>query len=140
MKKLLLLLPLLLLLTGCAASSVPDPEAYAWRMTTVQSLDAGGSSVACAPDTPGALPNTPTLTLTCTMKDETLTLTDETAGQTHSGSYRTTDVSRDALRLAITVGNTEGFGTVAYTTYADGTRQPTLILVLGDYTLNFTAD
>lgn len=140
MKKLLLLLPLLLLLTGCAASSVPDPEAYAWRMTTVQSLDAGGSSVACAPDTPGIPQDTQVLTLTCTMKDETLTLTDETAGQTHSGSYRTTDVSRDALRLAITVGNTEGFGTVAYTTYADGTRQPTLILVLGDYTLNFTAD
>lgn len=140
MKRLsVLLCLLLLLLTGCGSkdSTVPKIEDYSWQMTTVQSMEAEGQAVAYGPGNESALETAVEILLSCTAADGTITLTDETNGQTYSGTYKLTESDQQTSTYEVTVGETEGMAVVSMTTYHDDSQTPTFIISLGDYALNF---
>lgn len=140
MKRLsVLLCLLLLLLTGCGSkdSTVPKIEDYSWQMTTAQSMEVEGQAVAYGPGNDSTLETAVEILLTCTVADGTITLTDETNGQTYSGTYKLTESDQQTSTYEITVGETEGMAVVSMTTYHDDSQTPTFIISLGDYALNF---
>ena len=135
----LLCLLLLLLLAGCGSkdSTVPKIEDYSWQMTTAQSIEAEGQAVAYGPGNNSTLETAVEILLTCTAADGTITLTDETIGQTYSGTYKLTETDQQTSTYEVTVGETEGMAVVSMTTYHDDSQTPTFIISLGDYALNF---
>ena len=140
MKRLsVLLCLLLLLLTGCGSkdSTVPKIEDYSWQMTTAQSMEAEGQAVAYGPGNESTLETAVEILLSCTAADGTITLTDETNGQTYSGTYKLVETDQQTSTYEVTVGETEGMAVVSMTTYHDDSQVPTFIISLGDYALNF---
>ena len=140
MKRLsVLLCLLLLLLTGCGSkdSTVPKIEDYSWQMTTAQSMEAEGQAVAYGPGNESTLETAVEILLSCTAADGTITLTDETNGQTYSGTYKLVETDQQTSTYEVTVGETEDMAVVSMTTYHDDSQVPTFIISLGDYALNF---
>lgn len=134
-----LLCLLLLLLAGCGSkdSTVPKIEDYSWQMTTAQSMEAEGQAVAYGPGNESTLETAVEILLSCTAADGTITLTDETNGQTYSGTYKLAETDQQTSTYEVTVGETEGMAVVSMTTYHDDSQVPTFIISLGDYALNF---
>lgn len=143
MKRLSIILCLLLLfMAGCGSngskdSTVPKIEDYTWQMTTVQSMEAEGQSIAYGPGNDSTLENAVEILLICTAADGTITLADKTNGQTYSGTYKLTETDRQTSTYEITVGEKEGIAVGSMTTYHDDSQRPTFIISLGDYALNF---
>lgn len=133
----LMALTALLLLSGCTATRAPEAEDYEWQFITAQRMS-DGIIVASAPNTPGVPDTAETVRLSCRMQGGTLSLAGEN-GTSHSGTYRQSHVSPDARQLVITLGESEGMGTIAHTAYADGSSVPTLLLAIEGYALTFHA-
>lgn len=134
MKRILpLLLCLLLLLTSCTL--IPDIENHAWQMISVQRTDDGTIIYAASED----IADVPQLRLSCTAENGTLTLLVETSGQTFRGSYFRTEESAGAKRYVINLKGIEGAATTGWTSYANGTQIPTLIIELNGHVLNCLA-
>lgn len=135
-KKYLLLVLAALLLTGCAASG-PTIESDIWIMSTVQTTDNDGQLIAygaesgCVPD--NAVP----LALTCQAAGGIITLTDQTNGNTYTGTYGKTSEDPRSEIYEIAIGQTSGLAVVSETSYQDGTKQATLVIRLDQYSLNF---
>lgn len=141
MKKAGLLLALLLLvLTGCGSSKAPKIEAYSWVMTSVQSMEEGGQAVAYGQRGSSTLEEAKQIELVCQAKDGKLTLTDQTNSQTYIGTYQQSQVDPSSILYEVEVEGKEGVAVAAMTTYQDGSQEPTLILNLGDHTVNFFAE
>ena len=141
MKKAGLLLALLLLvLTGCGSSKAPKIEAHSWVMTSVQSMEVGGQAVAYGQRGSSTLEGAKQIELLCQAKDGKLTLTDQTNNQTYTGTYQQSQVDPSSILYEVEVEGKEGVAVAAMTTYQDGSQEPTLILNLGDHTVNFFAE
>lgn len=135
----LLLVFLLVLLTGCA-SKAPKINEYSWVMTSVQSMEAGGQAVAYGERGSSTLEGAKQMELLCQAKDGKLTLTDRTNGRTYTGTYQQSQSDPKSTIYEIEVDGTTGMAAVAMTTYQDGSQDPTLILNLGEYAVNFFAE
>ena len=116
---------------------MPNIEDHAWQMTTVQSVEADGQVIVHAPETVGVPDTSVEVVLKCAAADGDLTLTDESNGNTYTGTYELTDTSQETRIYEIVVGDSEGMAVVSMTTYQDESRTPTLIISLDDYALNF---
>lgn len=135
---------LLFILTGCGANAdkteASTIEAHSWQLTSVQSMDAEGQIIAYGPGEASPLDTAVEIVLTCTAEAGKLTLSDETNGKTYTGEYKLTDTSQESVIYEIVVDNAKGMAVVSMTTYHDESETPTLIINLGDYSLNFFAD
>lgn len=143
MKKLsILFFSIVLVLTGCSneestTSNAQNIEDYTWQMTTVQSIEAEGQAVAHAPGIVGVPDTSVEVILKCVAADGYLTLTDEANGNTYTGTYELTDTSQETRIYEVTVGDFEGMAVLSMTIYRDESQMSTLIINIGDYTLNF---
>lgn len=133
----LMALTALLLLNGCTATRAPEAEGCEWQLITAQRMS-DGVIIARGPDVPGMPEPAEAVRLICQMQNGTLTLAEED-GTRHNGAYRQPHVSPDARQLIITLGEVEGTGTIAHTTYADGSSIPTLLIAIDGYALTFHA-
>lgn len=140
MKKAGLLLVLLLILTGCGSSKVPQIEDYTWVMTSVQSVEAGGQAVAYGERGSSTLETAKQIVLLCRAKEGSLTLIDQTNRKTYTGTYQRSKDSPQGTIYEVTIEGQEGYAAAAMTTYQDGSQDPTLIFNLGDYAVNFFAE
>lgn len=70
-------------------------------------------------------------------KDKVLTLLDETNNKTYTGEYKELDDNFESTIYEITINETQGTAVASTMEYNDGKEIPTLIITLGDYTLNF---
>lgn len=73
--------------------------------------------------------------LICRAKNGILTLTDKTADKTYTGTYRLETTTPDSVIYMVTIENSDGTAT----TYDDGSREPTLIIITDGYVLTFFA-
>lgn len=135
----LLLVLLLLLLVGCS-SKTPKIDEYTWVMTSVQSMETGGQAVAYGEGGSSTLEGAKQVELICKAQGGTLTLTDRTNDRTYTGTYQQSQRDSKSTIYEVEVDGTSGVAVAAMTTYQDGTKDPTLILNLGDYTVNFFAN
>lgn len=143
MKKMMIVFCLLaFVLTGCGGgesktSDALNIEDYSWQMTTIQSTETDGQAIAHAPGAVGVPDTSVEVILKCTAADGELTLTDETNGNTYTGTYKLTDTNQETRIYKVTVGDSEGMAVVSMTTYHDDSQIPAFIISLGDYALNF---
>ena len=130
---------LLLCAAGCGKTNVPQIDAYAWTMTTIQGGE-DGSAVACAPELADNHENAATLELTCKAENGGFTLTDQTNNKQYTGEYHLKQTDPQSVLYEITIGSQTGHAVTGMTTYLDGSQSPTCILSLDAYTLNFQAE
>lgn len=139
MKRAGLLLALLLVLLTACSSKAPKIDEYTWVMTSVQSMETGGQSVAYGEKGSSTLEEAKQIELVCEAQGGNLTLTDRTNDRTYTGTYQQSQRDSKSTIYEVDVDGTSGVAVAAMTTYQDGTQDPTLIFNLGDYTVNFFA-
>lgn len=143
MKRIRLFLCLIaLLLTGCSGEtkekdSAPKVEDYTWQMASIQSMEAEGQFVAIGPDREEVAEEVPELQLICAAIDGALSLSDETNGESYTGTYKLVEAEQQTATYEVTVDGKEGMAVVSFTTYHDDSKEPTFIMSLGGYTINF---
>ena len=140
MKRMILLIFMtLFLFAGCHSRETPQIDDYIWEMISIQSIDEGGEIVAHGSTATGVLETDVQKELICRAKNGILTLTDKTADKTYNGTYRLETTAPDSVIYMVTIENSDGTAVAAHTTYADGSREPTLIIITDGYVLNFFA-
>ena len=140
MKKLVLCwLVVLLFLTGCSNSNVPQIEDYNWIMTSVQSKETNGQAVAFGDRGTSTLASAKQIEMTCTAQNGNLTFNDQTNHKTYTGTYKLSETDPQSSIYQVVVEGKEGVAVIAMTTYQDGSEEPTFIINLDEYTVNFFA-
>lgn len=123
-------------LSGCGNSAKVFIEDYQWEVTTIQDLD-NGTVVACSGDNADLFPDASEIVMSCITDSKEITLTNQTDNQIYNGTYVKYSSKPDSVIYSIQIGEDAGTAVCAWTTYQDGSKTPTLILSIGDYTLNF---
>ena len=128
------------LLTGCNGNSgtgnIPEIEDCTWQMATIQDTDTG-QVIAHNPDITGVPDTSAVITLKCNAGGGTLTLTDETGGQTYTGTYKLTEPGKKTRIYEVSLENQDGLAVISMTTYHANSQAPAFIITLKDYALNF---
>ena len=97
-------------------------------MTTIQSTETDGQAIAHAPGAVGVPDTSVEVILKCTAADGEFTLTDETNGNTYTGTYKRTDTNQETRIYEVAVGDSEGMAVVSMNVYHDGSEMPTFII------------
>ena len=141
MKRLILFLTLIpALLAGCGSSGAPDiPAGLTWRAQTLADSETG-ETLASWEDWTG-LEDIPLLDVTAQVEDGTVTLTDQTTGETCTGTLAPDqdDTAKGVVCSLSFSGGVQGYATYGVTEYLDGSRDATLYLVAEGRTLYLTA-
>lgn len=126
-------------LTSCKQTEKTTIESNEWILSTIQSNEQNGDIIAYNPnDNTVIVPeNAIIIELSCSAKDKVLTLLDETNNKTYTGEYKELDDNFESTIYEITINETQGTAVASTMEYNDGKEIPTLIITLGDYTLNF---
>lgn len=136
----LLIILLLLFLIGCSRSNVPKIEDYNWVMTSVQSMETEGQAIAYGERGSSTLDTAKQIEMLCRAQNGKLTVTDQTNNKTYTGTYKFNGTDPQSCVYEVVIDGKEGMAVVAMTTYHDGSQNPTFIISLGDYTINFFAE
>lgn len=131
---------LLLLLTACGNTAVPAIDEYSWLMTSVQSGTAQGQAIAYGERGSSTLGYAQKTKLICTAKNGKLTIKDKTNNKTYCGTYKLDCSDPKSAVYDISVDGNQGKAVAAMTTYYDKSQEPTLIIRVDDYAINFFAD
>lgn len=130
---------ILLLFCGCGKNDVPRIEEYTWEMTSVQSAAENGGSIAYGERGHGTVDGAVLLDMECTAENGVLTITDNTNQVTYSGTYTLRQHDPQSETYDIMLDGHDGIAVTAMTTYHDGSAEPTLIINLVEYAINFFA-
>ncbi len=142
MKKLLAFLfalALILSFSSCGAGRA-EIEDYEWKMRSVARSENGELIVDALSEEDTAYPEAKIVDMTLTANDGKITLTDITNNKTYEGRYSIERKTPDGINYKVTIDGKDGYATVAMTTYADGTEEPTLPINLGNYSIYFYAN
>ena len=135
-RRLLSLICMALLLTGCGASSGTGiPDGLAWTAQVLQSQETG--AILAANDRPDA----PPLDVSAQVERGTVTLTDCGSGESYTVTLSPIEkvgAVNAAYTLAFPDGR-EGYAVYGVTEYFDGDREATLYLTVDQRTLRLTA-
>ena len=135
---LFLLVSVLVPLLAACASETAEIEDYEWQMRCI--VHAEDDRVVYDAAESDAYPDATVLRMTLVARDGRLTLTDHTGGKIYEGVYTVSQRTPAGTDYHVTIDGISGHATVAMTTYADGTAEPTLPIGLGDYSLYFYAN
>ena len=123
----MLIAVLTITLSACGMGKVKI-EDYEWKMRTIMHGEDNQVVVDAVGEDDPAHPEAKIIDMTLTAKDGKITITDHTNNKTYEGNYK------------VTIDGKEGYATVAMTTYADGTEEPTLPINLGTHSIYFYAE
>lgn len=136
---LLLLAAMLSALSSCGAQR-PKIEDHEWRMRAVMHAEGEQLVYDAAEEESSAHPEARIVELTLVAENGKITLIDATNGKTYSGSYSVSGKNPKGTDYTVSIDGKAGNATVAMTTYADGSQEPTLPIRLGSYSLYFYAN
>ena len=129
---------LAMIFTSCGNSELKI-DGYEWQLRTAAKLNA--ESVVVAVDEKNeAYPDAEVVDVVLTAKNGELIIQDKTNNETYTGAYEEMYVTENSGDYKIIVKGKEGYATVAYTTYADGTKELTLPITVGGYDMYFYAN
>ena len=130
----------LVLLAGCGSSGAPDiPAGLTWRAQTLADSETGETLASWEGWT--GLEDIPLLDVTAQVEDGTVILTDQTTGETCTGTLGPDqdDTAKGVVCSLSFSGGVQGYATYGVTEYLDGSRDATLYLVAEGRTLYLTA-
>ena len=131
---LLLVTFLIFALSACGAGQVKI-EDYEWKMRTVMHTEDHQLVYDAASEENSTHPEAKIIDMTLVAKDGKITITDATNHKIYKGTYTVSGKNPEGTDYHITIDGKDGYATVAMTTYADGTKEPTLPINLGDYSI-----
>ena len=141
MKKLipvLFILILVMIFTACGKEEIKI-EDYEWHLRTAMSLEKDGLVFAVGEETE-AYPDAEVVDVILTANDGELIIKDKTNNETYKGAYEEMYVTENSEDYKMIIEGEDGYATVAYTTYDDGTKELTLPITVGGYDLYFYAN
>ena len=133
----LFLTTIVLILSSCGYEKLKI-ENYDWKMRYVMHgednqviIDAVGEED----------PSSDAKTVHIALKAENgkITITDSTNNRTYEGTYAVSGKTPREINYNVVINGISGHGVVAMTTYYDGTKEPTLPISLGSYSIYFYA-
>ncbi len=136
---LLLATTLIFALSACGMGK-PKIEDYEWKMRTIAHVEGEQLVYDAAAEESTAHPEAKIVELTLVAKNGKITITDHTNNKTYEGSYTVEQKTPAGTDYKVTIDGKEGYATVAMTTYADGTEEPTLPINLGTHSIYFYAE
>ena len=126
-------------LSACGMGKVKI-EDYEWKMRTIMHGEDNQVVVDAVGEDDPAHPEAKIIDMTLTAKDGKITITDHTNNKTYEGTYTVEQKTPAGTDYKVTIDEKEGYATVAMTTYADGTEEPTLPINLGTHSIYFCAE
>ena len=135
----MLVASLVLLLSACGSGRVKI-EDYEWKMRYVMHGEDMQAIVDAVGEHDTAHPDAKVIEMTLAAKDGKITLFDRTSNTVYEGTYTLERKTPAGADYKITIDGKEGYATVAMTTYADGTEEPTLPINLGTHSIYFYAE
>ena len=126
-------------LSACGMGKVKI-EDYEWKMRTIMHGEDNQVVVDAVGEYDTAHPEAKIVEMTLVAKDGKITITDHTGGKTYEGTYTVEQKTPAGTNYEVTIDGKEGYATVAMTTYADGTEEPTLPINLGTHSFYFYAE
>ena len=136
---LILIATLTIALSACSLGKVKI-EDYEWKMRTIMHGEDNQVVVDAVGEYDTAHPEAKIIDMTLTAKDGKITITDNTNNKTYEGTYTVEQKTPAGTDYKVTIDGKEGYATVAMTTYADGTEEPTLPINLGTHSIYFYAE
>ena len=143
MKKITSILLLVVMLTfalSACGMGKPKIEDYEWKMRTIGHVEGEQVVYDAANEERSIHPEAKIIEMTLVAKDGKITITDVTNNKTYEGTYTVSGKNPEGTDYHITIDGKTGYATVAMTTYADGTEEPTLPMSLDGYSFYFYAD
>jgi len=134
----ILIATLTMALSACGLGKVKI-EDYEWKMRTIMHGEDNQVVVDAVGEYDTAHPEAKIVEMTLVAKDGKITITDHTNNKTYEGTYKVEQKTPAGTNYEVTIDGKEGYATVAMTTYADGTEEPTLPINLGTHSIYFYA-
>ncbi len=129
---------LVMIFSACGKDEIKI-EDYEWQLRTAANINAEGLVVAVG-EKNEAYPDAKVVDVVLTAKDGELVITDKTNDETYEGAYEEMFITDSSEDYKIIIKGKDGYATVAYTTYADGTKELTLPITVGGYDMYFYAN
>ena len=126
-------------LSACGMGKVKI-EDYEWKMRTIMHGEDNQVVVDAVGEDDPAHPEAKIIDMTLTAKDGKITITDHTNNKIYEGTYTVEQKTPAGTDYKVMIDGKEGYATVAMTTYADGTEEPTLPINLGTHSIYFYAE
>ena len=135
----ILIATLTISLSSCGMGKVKI-EDYEWKMRTIMHGEDNQVVVDAVGEDDPAHPEAKIIDMTLTAKDGKITITDHTNNKIYEGTYTVEQKTPAGTDYKVMIDGKEGYATVAMTTYADGTEEPTLPINLGTHSIYFYAE
>ena len=136
---LILIATLTIALSACSLGKVKI-EDYEWKMRTIMHGEDNQVVVDAVGEYDTAHPEAKIIDMILTAKNGKITIKDNTNNKTYEGTYTVEQKTPAGTDYKVTIDGKEGYATVAMTTYADGTEEPTLPINLGTHSIYFYAE
>ncbi len=137
---LLIIIALMLLcLAGCSSLDNIKIEDYEWELSRVIVLEDETVLVLASNNETDISNEAKKIDIELIADNGSITITDHLNNCTYNGTYKRTRNTPAGTDYEITIDGNPGYATAAMTTYADGSRLPTLPISLGKYTLQLYA-
>ena len=146
MKRFIRVNVLLLLVTAlvfCFSSCVFEKvkiENYEWQMRYVMHGENDQVVIDAVQEESSVYPQAKIIDMKLTANDGRITIVDVTNDKSYEGTYLVENKTPEGTDYKVVIDGKTGYATVAMTTYADGTEEPTLPINLGDYSIYFYAE
>ncbi len=135
----LLVTTVIFALSACGIGK-PKIEDYEWKMRYVMHGEDNQAVIDAVAEESSAYPEASIIEMTLVAKDGKITVTDVTNNRTYEGAYTVSGRNPEGTDYHITIDGITGYACVAMTKYAYGTKEPTLPISLGNYSLYFYAE
>lgn len=129
---------LVVIFSACGKDEIKI-EDYEWKLRTAANINAEKLVVAVG-EKDEAYPDAKVVDVVLTAKDGELVITDKTHDETYEGAYEEMLITDSSEDYKIIIKGKDGYATVAYTTYADGTKELTLPITIDGYDMYFYAN
>lgn len=129
---------LVMIFSACGKDEIKI-EDYEWKLRTAANINAEKLVVAVG-EKDEAYPDAKVVDVMLTAKDGELVITDKTNNETYEGAYEEMLITDSSEDYKIIIKGKDGYATVAYTTYADGTKELTLPITIDGYDMYFYAN
>lgn len=129
---------LVMIFSACGKDEIKI-EDYEWKLRTAANINTENLVVAVG-EKDEAYPDAKVVDVVLTAKDGELVITDKTNDETYEGAYEEMLITDSSEDYKIIIKGKDGYATVAYTTYADGTKELTLPITIDGYDMYFYAN